>query len=131
VEEESVAHGHLAQDTRSEQSDGRRRASGRRALAGSVPGGLVEVAADVLGADQVGEIFDGGQVAEPARVDELRAVVGQDVVGVAAEDLVQLSLGLPDRDPVASPPQSLWSSIAEASARGWWLRRPGGSAGGG
>ena len=44
----------------------------------NVPTAIVEVTADVLVADELADVLDGGEVGDAARVDELRAVVGED-----------------------------------------------------
>jgi hypothetical protein len=51
----------------------------------------------VFVAEEVAEVVDRGQVAQPAWVQQLRAVIGQQIVGVLAVDLVDLTLRLPHR----------------------------------
>lgn len=99
--------------TRSEEGDRGGRASRWRPVARSSPAGLVQVAADLLGTDQAGKVVDGCDVAESARVHELGTVVGQDVVGVAAVELVQLGLRLPDRDQLHPSPRYQHGSLCD------------------
>ncbi len=99
VNEQGVAHLGSAEGACREEGNGGTRAAPRRAFWVDRPAAsLVEVATDVLVADQVADVLHCREVAQAAGVDELRAMVGEDGFRVPAVDLIELGLGLPDGD---------------------------------
>jgi hypothetical protein len=91
VDEEGVADFDLAEDVGGEEGDGCRGAAISMPVGASAAAAFVEVAADVFVADQASEVVDRREVARCAWVQQLRPVVRQKVVGVAAIRPVDLA----------------------------------------
>ncbi len=96
MNEQGLADLHLTEHVRSQETHRRCGAASASAVVRSDGSGVVEVAAHVFVADERADVVDRREIAEAAREDELGAVVGEHVVGVLAERLVELGLGLPD-----------------------------------
>src|SRR4051794_3873348 len=98
MEEQGISDPHAAQDAGRQERYGSRRTARRRVFSASTPPWLVEIAANVLGANQRADVFDGRHVAEAARVDELGAVVREHVLRLTSVELLELGLRLPHGD---------------------------------
>ena len=89
VDEEGIADFHLAEDVRWQERDYRRWAAVSVSVsvavgAAGVGAAFIEVAPDVFIADQAAEVVGRRGVAGSAWVEQFRAVIGQEVVGVAS-----------------------------------------------
>ena len=98
MQEERVADPHTTQGARRQVRHRRRRASVRKSSFDTPSSPFLQITAHVFLTYKRADVVDRRQVAEAARKDRLRAVVGQHVVGVLSVSLVELGLRLPHRD---------------------------------
>ena len=98
VNQERVANLHPSKRAGREERNGRGRAACRPLVRDVSAARFLELASNVLVANESADVLDRREVAEATRKDQLRAVVGQHVVSVLPVGLVELGLRLPHRD---------------------------------